>query len=124
MIAETAAIEALTETSLVRKRLKILILAENLEEAFHLRRCLLGSVWFDAELAEVCSGNEGLSLLESSSFDCVFLDHRLPDGESTAWLEALSTRYPLLPIILITGRSIWPRTAFRPRYSTAPSRAD
>ena len=105
MIAEMPAIEAHAETSVVRKGLKVLILAENPDEAFLLRRSLLESVWFDAELAEAWSGNEGLSLLESSSFDCVFLDHRLPDGDSTAWLEALSARYPLLPIILITGQS-------------------
>ena len=105
MIAELAAIETQNETSVVRKGLKVLILAEHPDEAFLLRRHLLKSVWFDAELAEACSGNEGLSLLESSSFDCVFLDHRLPDGDSTAWLEALSARYPLLPIILITGQT-------------------
>ncbi len=105
MIAEMAAVESPTETSVVRKNLNVLILDDNPDDAMLLRRCLKQSVSYDAQLAEVRSGREGLSLLESSTFDCVFLDHRLPDVNSTTWLESLSARYPLLPIFLITSQS-------------------
>lgn len=105
MIAEMATVEVPTETGVVKKSLKILILDDKPDEAFPLRRCLKKSVSFEAQLVEVCSGKEGLSLLESSAFDCVFLDYHLPDGDSTTWLAGLTARYPLLPIFLITSQS-------------------
>jgi len=105
MTAEMAAVETPTEMGVVRKSLNVLIIDSNPDDAVLLRRCLKKSVCYDAQLAEVRSGREGLSLLESLNFDCVFLDHRLPDGNSTTWLESLSARYPLLPIFLITSQS-------------------
>ena len=86
MIAEMAEVEAAPETGAEKKSLQVLIVDDNPDDAFLLRRYLKKSVWFEAQLTEACSGKAGLTLLESSSFDCVFLDHRLPDGDSTAWL--------------------------------------
>ena len=105
MIVEMAALEAPTETVVARRSLSVLILDANPDDAILLRHCLKKSACFETQLAEARSGREGLSLLESSNFDCVFLDHRLPDGDSTTWLESLSARYPLLPIFLITSQS-------------------
>ena len=105
MIVEMAAVEAPTETVVARRSLNVLILDANPDDAILLRHCLKKSACFETQLAEARSGREGLSLLESSNFDCVFLDHRLPDGDSTTWLESLSARYPLLPIFLITSQS-------------------
>src|SRR5690349_21384362 len=105
MMAETAILESQLEMGVAKRSLNVLILDEDPEAALLLRRYLKTSVWFEAELAEARTGKEGLALLESSNFDCVFLDHRLPDGDSTLWLEALSVRYPLLPIILTPSQS-------------------
>jgi two-component system cell cycle response regulator len=104
-MVETATFASQLEPGVVKKNLNVLILDEDPEAALLLRRYLKASVWFEAELAQARTGKEGLALLESSNFDCVFLDHRLPDGDSTLWLEALSARYPLLPVILITSQS-------------------
>ena len=85
----------------MKKNLNVLILDDNPRRYFYdtflLRRYLQKSVCFKAQLAAACSGKEELSLPEFSNFDSVLLAHRLPDGNSTAWLEALSARYPLFP---------------------------
>lgn len=56
------------------------------------------------EVTTAASGKEGLALLSKQAFDLVYMDIRMPDMNGLETLQAISTNYPKLPVILFTGQ--------------------
>ena len=49
------------------------------------------------------SGAEGLAAAEAETFDVVFTDHGMPEMNGRQFARALRSRFPVLPIVLLTG---------------------
>jgi DNA-binding NarL/FixJ family response regulator len=64
---------------------------------------LLGGAVPEAEIVSVISGEEGLSLAWTQSFDLVLLDLRLPGRSGIEILKELRTIKPLLPVIIVSS---------------------
>jgi len=47
---------------------------------------------------------DGVAALRTNSFDCVFLDYRLPDGDGLALIRELQNRGIKVPLIVLTGQ--------------------
>ena len=62
----------------------------------------------DVKTTTVGSGQEALSLISRSSFDCLILDLSLPDMSGYEFLEKMSKepRLPHPPVIVYTGRDL------------------
>ena len=56
-----------------------------------------------AEMVSAVSGEEGLSLAWTQSFDLVLLDLRLPGGSGIEILKELRAVKPLLPVIIVSS---------------------
>src|SRR5262249_49597812 len=67
------------------------IIRRNLESQLRLRRC---------DVLGVASLGAAREALAKDTFDLIFLDVRLPDGEGPVWLKALRLR-PLRPVVVI-----------------------
>jgi two-component system KDP operon response regulator KdpE len=52
---------------------------------------------------EAASGEEALACLESGVPDLVLLDWKMPERHGSLVLEELKSRYPLLPVIVLTA---------------------
>ncbi|MDS0220715.1 PAS domain S-box protein [Haloarcula sp. S1AR25-5A] len=57
---------------------------------------------FDIEIAT--SASDGLTRLESGTFDCIVSDYEMPGQSGIGFLESVRDSYPDLPFILYTGR--------------------
>lgn len=53
---------------------------------------------------EAQDGQKGLDTLANKLFDCVLLDYSLPGMNGLEVLKEIRTRYPFLPVILLTGQ--------------------
>lgn len=56
-----------------------------------------------AEIVEADTGEKGLALMNEQSFDCVLLDHVLPDIDSKKYISRVRKDNDYTPIIVITG---------------------
>ena len=64
---------------------------------------LLAGTVPDAEMVSAVSGEEGLSLAWTQSFDLVLLDLRLPGRSGIEILKELRAVKPLLPVIIVSS---------------------
>jgi putative two-component system response regulator len=48
---------------------------------------------------------EGMRLLESSKFDVILIDLGLPDSQGLETLQAVRTKYPEMPAVVLTGHA-------------------
>lgn len=56
-----------------------------------------------ATVTLACNGKEALGMLENSSFDLVISDMRMPVFTGEELLKEISTKYPQLPVVMITA---------------------
>ena len=56
------------------------------------------------ELETAATGAQAERLLGSATFDCLVLDHILPDTNSLEFLRLVRERYGELPVVIITGQ--------------------
>ncbi|WP_445631800.1 ATP-binding protein [Nostoc sp. DSM 114167] len=56
------------------------------------------------ELSEVGNGNEAFSVLSITTYDCVFLDYRLPDRDALTLIQQLRSSEIKVPLVVITGQ--------------------
>jgi DNA-binding response OmpR family regulator len=54
---------------------------------------------------EASTIKEGIQRLQDSELDLVFLDMKLPDGNGTTVFPQIKSRYPDLPVIILTGHA-------------------
>lgn len=58
----------------------------------------------DHEKVEVCvTGREARGVIEEETFDCAFVDLRLPDTNGLQLLEAIKRQDPSLPVVMMSG---------------------
>lgn len=87
------------------KAIKILAIEDNALDSKLIKE-LLGnsqSELFDLTISE--SLDNGLTNIEKNKYDAVLLDLNLPDSTGFDTLLTIKQRYPLMPIIVITGES-------------------
>jgi CheY-like chemotaxis protein len=101
-----AALTRIREYSQPRRK-RLLVVEDNPAEQLSTRE-LLGHEDIDIEVAE--SGKSALDKLDSSDYDCVVLDLRLPDMTGFEVLERLRDTPKLrdLPVVVFTGRELTP----------------
>ena len=80
---------------------KVLIIDDEMSIRQTLAR-ILHHAGLEATTAE--NGEQGLAYLESTSFDLVFLDVRMPGLAGLEVLEIIRVRYPGLPVVLFTAQ--------------------
>ncbi|MEO1622625.1 MAG: ATP-binding protein [Cyanobacteria bacterium J06632_3] len=56
------------------------------------------------ELQEATSAQDGIEALQSSDFDCVFLDYQLPDCDGLTLIQQLRDSRVDIPLITLTGQ--------------------
>ncbi|MBU0567184.1 response regulator, partial [bacterium] len=55
------------------------------------------------ELAVASTGREGMEKLTEREFECLLLDHNLPDSNALELLKKVRQSHPHLPVIILTG---------------------
>jgi DNA-binding response OmpR family regulator len=80
---------------------KILIIDDELTLRQTLAR-ILQHAGFEVTTAE--NGEQGLAFLETTSFDLVYLDIRLPGLSGSEVLKLVHARYPSIPVIMFTAQ--------------------
>ena len=61
---------------------------------------------FGYEVEAVHNGMEVIDTIESDSFDVVFLDIFMPGGGAVSLAHEISSRFPELPMIVISGQEL------------------
>jgi HAMP domain-containing protein/CheY-like chemotaxis protein/signal transduction histidine kinase len=89
------------------RRKQLLIVEDNPAEQLSIRELLLHD---DIDATVVSTGQEALSIIRQSSFDCMVLDLRLPDMSGFDVLERISESAEMLdlPVIVFTGKELSP----------------
>jgi CheY-like chemotaxis protein len=86
-----------------RSDLRILIVDDDETDRLAVRRHLSGT-YSSAILEEAGSGADAMHLVGTTSYDCVLLDHVLPDATALSLVPRIQTAAPDLPIVMFTGR--------------------
>jgi PAS domain S-box-containing protein len=86
------------------EQISVLLVEDNPEDREVYRRTLESLPFADYRCMEAASGTAGLELARSRGFNCVLLDHMLPDTTGLDMLESLREQDPFLPVILLTGQ--------------------
>ncbi len=84
-------------------QLTILLVEDDPQDAFLLRKNLIGSDAGPIEIVHAARLSEGLARLDEGEFDAIVLDMLLPDSQGLATLVAVHNRAPRTPIVVITG---------------------
>jgi two-component system, sensor histidine kinase and response regulator len=87
----------------MKKPLKILIVDDDEVDRMAICRALKATDVL-SELAEASSCAEALSTLKQTSFDCAFLDYRLPDRNGLALMQIMQEQGMQCPVIMLTGQ--------------------
>ncbi|MEM8712732.1 MAG: sigma-54 dependent transcriptional regulator [Planctomycetota bacterium] len=74
------------------------------DDAFLLELLELHLVGEDMQIEKVSTGADALRRLAERRFDAVILDLGLPDSEGTQVLSQVHSRYPELPVVILTAR--------------------
>lgn len=86
-------------------RVEVLVFEDNPTDALLIREELLNVPELEVELTVVPRLADGLDQLRDRHFDLALLDLNLPDSDGESTLKRLHNAVPLLPIIVVTGRS-------------------
>ena len=81
---------------------KILVIDDDIDICHLLKRFLSKNNY---EVATAHNGESGLKLLEEIQPDLVMTDFRLGDMEGSAVIQAIKSRMPYVPVLVITGYS-------------------
>ena len=83
-------------------RVRILVVDDDLVDRLALRRAVEHSD-LDAEVVEATTAGEALRLI-ATRFDCLVLDHDLPDTTGVELTRRLRASGDLTPVVLVTGQ--------------------
>src|SRR5687768_9068814 len=67
-------------------------------------RRALGSANLETEITEAADAAAAINCLRGRRFDCVLLDHRLPDRDGLAVLRDIRAAAVATPVIMMTGQ--------------------
>jgi PAS domain S-box-containing protein len=87
-------------------RYRLLMVEDSAEDRASYRRALEGREDPRFEIVEALTGKEALALCAQQRWDCVLLDHVLPDMDGLEFLSELSRGSPELPlpVVVLTGQ--------------------
>lgn len=85
---------------------RILIVEDSLEDVENNRRLLESDPHQTYEIMAVDTGGEGIASCQAGSFDCILLDHNLPDMDSLEFLDSLSgaAGENTVGVVMMTGQ--------------------
>ncbi len=66
--------------------------------------CALSKAGVQMELSEVENGNDAISALANTNYDCVFLDYRLPDQDGLTLIHKLRSAAIKIPLVVLTDQ--------------------
>jgi signal transduction histidine kinase len=87
----------------MEETLKILVVDDDEIDRMAVRRALIKAD-VQIELSEVGDGKSAIAILKDNSYDCVFLDYRLPDQDGLALIQQLRTLGVKVPLVVLTGQ--------------------
>jgi signal transduction histidine kinase/CheY-like chemotaxis protein len=94
----------------MERNIKILLIEDNLGDAYLIKEQIEEFANFTYELKNVETLNDALSVLQEQTFDVVLLDLGLPDSDGINTFLRVYIKNPLIPIIILTGQNdetIW-----------------
>ncbi len=83
--------------------IKLLLVEDNSEHAHLIRTTLRRSVHQHYDDCHARTAGEGTALLSEQDFDIILLDLSLPDSTPHETLETYTTKFPQLPIVVLTS---------------------
>ncbi|MBD2205981.1 response regulator [Calothrix sp. FACHB-1219] len=86
----------------MEETLKILVVDDDEVDRMIVRRALI-QAGVPIELSEVSVCNDAIHTLRNTTYDCVFLDYRLPDADGLTLIQQLRSLEIKVPIIVLTG---------------------
>ncbi|MCA8954204.1 MAG: hybrid sensor histidine kinase/response regulator [Planctomycetes bacterium] len=95
--------ETATKTDTATGALSVLLVEDNDVDAMSLERLLERALPISPTIARARELQEGIALLNDGSFDVIFLDVCLPDGDRQATFDWLQANAPNVPVIVLTG---------------------
>jgi signal transduction histidine kinase len=87
----------------MEETLKILVVDDDEVDRMAVRRALT-KAGVKMELSEVTNGNDAISALKHTNYDCVFLDYRLPDQDGLTLIYQLRSSEIKVPLVVLTGQ--------------------
>ncbi|WP_414754344.1 hybrid sensor histidine kinase/response regulator [Anabaena sp. CCY 9910] len=87
----------------MEETLKILVVDDDEVDRMTVRRALV-KAGVRMEMSEVSDGNTALSILRNTSFDCAFIDYRLPDQDGLNLIETIRSLNIKIPLVVLTSQ--------------------
>ncbi len=87
----------------MEETLKILVVDDDEVDRMAVRRALK-TAGVQVELSEAGDCHDAIATLANTSFDCVFLDYRLPDEDGLTLINEIRSRGIKVPLIVLTGQ--------------------
>jgi signal transduction histidine kinase len=87
----------------MEEKTKVLVVDDDEIDRMAVRRAL-NKAGVKIQLVEVSDGNSAIATLSNNSYDCVFLDYRLPDQDGLSLLQNLRSQEIRVPVIVLTGQ--------------------
>ncbi|WGV27596.1 ATP-binding response regulator [Halotia branconii] len=87
----------------MEETLKILVVDDDEVARMAVRRALT-KAGVRMELSEMCNGNDAFSSLKNTTYDCVFLDYRLPDQDGLTLIQKLRSWQIKVPLVILTAQ--------------------
>ncbi|MBD2253546.1 hybrid sensor histidine kinase/response regulator [Nostoc parmelioides] len=87
----------------MEETLKILVVDDDEVDRMAVRRALV-KAGVRMEMSEVGDGNTALSVLSNTSFDCAFIDYRLPDQDGLNLIETIRSLNIKIPLVVLTSQ--------------------
>ncbi|MBD2347155.1 ATP-binding response regulator [Anabaena subtropica] len=87
----------------MEETLKILVVDDDDVDRMTVRRALM-KAGVRMKLSEVSDGNSAISALRNTTFDCAFLDYRLPDQDGLTLIQTLRSLNIKIPLVVLTSQ--------------------
>lgn len=84
-------------------QVKLLVIDDDFEDFFSLRRKLLSSDGHGYEIVHVDNYDDGIQELERSSYDAVLIDYFIGERSGTEIFDTFDNAAPKMPVIVLTG---------------------
>jgi signal transduction histidine kinase len=87
----------------MEETLRILVIDDDDVDRMAVRRALTQAC-VKMELSEAGDGNEALLALQNTTYDCIFLDYRLPDQDGLTLINRLRASEIKIPLVVLTAQ--------------------
>lgn len=87
----------------MKETLRILVVDDDEVDRMAVRRALT-QARVNMELSEAGDGNEALLALRDTTYDCIFLDYRLPDQDGLTLVNRLRASEIKVPLVVLTAQ--------------------